>query len=95
VLTTSAFETFLGPARVERGRTLEAPSAGLEDDERLSQSVRTFIEQRPFPPRLQARIVKTFAELAQWTELWRAAVYGCTVQRRLGGRRRRQFRWPI
>ena len=26
---------------------------------------------------------------------WRAAVYGCTVQRRLGGWRRRQFRWPI
>ncbi|SRR5260221_527203 len=48
---------------------LKAPSAGLEDDERLSQSVRTFIEQRPFPPRLQARIVKAFAELAERTEL--------------------------
>ncbi len=69
MLTTSAFETFLGPARVERGRTLEAPSAGLEDDERLSQSVLTFIEQHPFPPALQARIVKAFAELAERTEL--------------------------
>jgi pyruvate, water dikinase len=69
VLTTTAFDTFLGPARVELERLLEAPSAGLEDDERLSQTVRAFIEQHPFPRDLQANIVQAFAELAERTEL--------------------------
>ncbi len=95
MLTTSAFETFLGPARVELGRTLEAPSAGLEDDERLCQSVRTFIEQHPFPPALQARIVKAFAGSLSgrsFGERLSTAVRSSGVSE---GRRRRQFRWPI
>jgi pyruvate,water dikinase len=69
VLTTNAFETFLGAARPDLERLLEAPSTGPEDDERLSQSVQAFIAQHPFPPALQQRIVQAFAELAERTGL--------------------------
>jgi pyruvate,water dikinase len=69
VLTTSAFDTFLGAARPELERLLEAPSAGFEDDERLSQSAKALIEQHPFPPALRKRIVQAFAALAERTGL--------------------------
>jgi pyruvate,water dikinase len=69
VLTSGAFDTFLGPARPELERLLEAPSVGLEDVERLSQTVQAFIEQQPFPPSLQASIIAAYAELAERTGL--------------------------
>jgi pyruvate, water dikinase len=69
VLTTGAFDTFLGAARADLEHLLEAPSAGLEDDERLGESVRAFLEQHPFPPALQERIEQAYAELAERTGL--------------------------
>jgi len=48
---------------------LEAPSAGLENEERLSESAHAFITQRPFPPELQASIVRACDELAERTGL--------------------------
>ena len=49
VLTTDAFETFLGAARPDLERLLEAPSAGLEDEERLSESVQAFHRAASLP----------------------------------------------
>jgi pyruvate,water dikinase len=69
VLTTDAFERFLGTARPDLERLLEAPSAGLEDEARLSETVQAFIEQHPFPRGLEQRIVEAFAELAARTGL--------------------------
>ena len=95
VLTTSAFvETFLGPARVELGRTLEAPAARLEDDQRLSQSVRTFYRAAPLPlppPALQVALSRR----SRRSPSGRSLTSGCLRlygPPRLGGRRRRQFR---
>jgi len=69
VLTTDAFDTFLGSAQRDLERLLEAPSAGLDDEARLSESVQAFIQQHPFPRGLEHRIVQAFAELATRTEL--------------------------
>jgi pyruvate,water dikinase len=69
VLTTNAFETFLGTARGDLEHLLETSSAGLADDARLSESVQAFIEQHPFPLGLEQRIVQAFAELAARTGL--------------------------
>jgi len=69
VLTSSAFDTFLGRDRPTLERLLEAPSAGLADEERLSTAVQAFIDQHPFPAGLEASIVAAFAELAERTGL--------------------------
>ena len=69
VLTSTAFDTFLGPARPELERLLETPPAGLEDEERLSEAVKAFIDQHPFPPGLEHSIVDAFTELAERTGL--------------------------
>jgi pyruvate,water dikinase len=69
VLTTRAFDTFLGPARAELERVLEAPSTSLDDEERLGQAARAFIEQHPFPPLLYERLLQAHAELAVRTGL--------------------------
>jgi pyruvate,water dikinase len=69
VLTTSAFDTFLGAARPELERLLAEPSEGFADEERVSMSVQAFIAQHPFPPSLLERIVEAYAELAERTGL--------------------------
>jgi pyruvate,water dikinase len=65
VLTTSAFETFLGRER----RTLERILGATEDQARLGQAARSFVEHHPLPDALHARITGAFAELTERTGL--------------------------
>jgi pyruvate,water dikinase len=69
VLTTSAFDTFLGPERRTLERILDAPAAGPDDEDRLGQAARAFVEQHPFPDALYARIQHAVAELTERTGL--------------------------